>query len=230
MFFTLFLRVLQGMMVLTLCLLKTVSIRCQRQITNDANIHMQCCWSTEKTQLWIIFSWVIKILMLIFCEPGACVVHSVFYSCLWIRTEDGLNLDEEATNDCSSEHSSLTKTESDPPGDLSLQGEHVTQTPTWPLCMVSLLLTKVPLSWMCFHFLNNTAHSLSLASFCTGAVNISDSDKHSVSGSEKLSFSNLCAIYSSTSFPWLPIFSNGLALGSSRSWFLLYWFGRVTGM
>ncbi|XP_057202543.1 E3 ubiquitin-protein ligase MGRN1b isoform X2 [Triplophysa rosa] len=34
---------------------------------------------------------------------------------------DGLNLDEEAMNDCSSEHSSFTKTESDPPEDLSLQ-------------------------------------------------------------------------------------------------------------
>ncbi|ROL51174.1 putative E3 ubiquitin-protein ligase MGRN1 [Anabarilius grahami] len=36
--------------------------------------------------------------------------------------EDGLNLEEEAMNDCSSEHSSYTKTESDPPGDLSLTG------------------------------------------------------------------------------------------------------------
>ncbi|KTF75514.1 hypothetical protein cypCar_00018716 [Cyprinus carpio] len=49
--------------------------------------------------------------------------------------EDGLNLEEEAMNDCSSELSSLTKTESDPPGDLSLPGEYTSRHKNL-LCML----------------------------------------------------------------------------------------------
>lgn len=37
--------------------------------------------------------------------------------------EDRMHSGGDILQDCSSEHSSLTKTESDPPGDLSLPGE-----------------------------------------------------------------------------------------------------------
>lgn len=40
-----------------------------------------------------------------------------------ISPEDRMHSGGDILQDCSSEHSSLTKTESDPPGDLSLPGE-----------------------------------------------------------------------------------------------------------
>lgn len=42
---------------------------------------------------------------------------------LLIDPEDRMHSGGDILQDCSSEHSSLTKTESDPPGDLSLPGE-----------------------------------------------------------------------------------------------------------
>lgn len=42
-----------------------------------------------------------------------------------LLAEEGLMSEQEILQDCSSEHSSLTKTDSDPPGDLSLPGVHV---------------------------------------------------------------------------------------------------------
>ena len=42
---------------------------------------------------------------------------------LLVDSDDRLHSGGDILQDCSSEHSSLTKTESDPPGDLSLPGE-----------------------------------------------------------------------------------------------------------
>lgn len=105
------------------------------------------------------------------------IIDKIFscYCChLWICTEDPL--DEEAMNDCSSEHSSFTKTESDPPGDLSLPGEHVSLPHKSPLCMVSLLFTKVLLSWSGLRLSPSPVSTLVQINACV-------SNKRSVSGS-----------------------------------------------